>query len=73
MLDFVIWWDQHEELKARASGKYAAQNITSALDDMEGFGDIQSADDFADPPPVNSPLLLPTAEGVLPWPVDNLP
>ena len=73
MLDFVIWCDQHEELNARASGKYAVDNITSALDVMKGFGVNQSADDFADPPPVDSPLQVPTAEGVLHWPVDDLP
>ena len=72
MLDFVIWWDQHEELKARASGNCAASNITSALDSMEQCGGIQRADEFVDPPPANSPLRLPTADGVLHWPVQKL-
>ena len=41
MLDFVIWWDTHEELKVRASETYAAANITCALDSMEQCGGIQ--------------------------------
>ena len=73
MLDFVIWCDQHEELKVRTSSNYAAANIACALEVMEDFGGIQSADDFVDPPPANLPLQVPTAEAVLHWPVDKLP
>ena len=73
MLDFVIWWDKHEELKARASGNYAAANITCALDSMEQCGGIQRADEFIDPPPADSPLQLPTAVGALHRPVQKLP
>ena len=73
MLDFVIWWDKHEELKVRASENYAAANITCALDCMEQCGGIQRADEFVDPPLADSPLQLPTAVGVLHWPVQKLP
>ena len=73
MLDFVIWWDQNEELKARTSGNYAASNITRALDGMEQCVSIQRADEFVDPPLADSPLQLPTADGVLHWPVQKLP
>ena len=41
MLDFVIWWDKHEELKVRALENYAAANITRALDSMDQCGGIQ--------------------------------
>ena len=73
MLDFVIWWDKHEELKVRALENYAAANITCYLDSMEQCGGIQLADEFVDPPLADSPLLLPTAVGVLHWPVQTLP
>ena len=48
MQDFAIWWDKHEELKARASENHAAPNITSSLDSMEQCGGIQQAYDFID-------------------------
>ena len=40
---------------------------------MEQCGGIQRADEFVDPPLADSPLQLPTAVGVLHWPVQKLP
>ena len=73
MLDFIIWWDKHEELKVRALENYAAANITCSLGSMEQSGGIQQANELVDPPLADSPLQLPTAVGVLHWPVVGSP
>ena len=72
MVDFVVWADQHEEIKARASASYTTFNIESALDVMEDFGGIVAVDDFVEPQPGDSVLQLPNANAVLSWPTEKL-